>query len=81
MENLYHSLTVDIKDIFHGAYQGVHAGCIAGGWYNIYRGIFGIKSLDDAIYLNPIFDSPINDVEMNFIYHNEKIHINMIGEY
>ena len=77
MENLYHSLTVDIKDIFHGAYQGVHAGCIAGGWYNIYRGIFGIKSLDDAIYLNPIFDSPINDVEMNFIYHNEKIHINM----
>lgn len=77
IENLKNSLTVDTKDIFKGAYQGVHAGCLAGGYYNIYRGIFGIDAKLDALYIDPITTSPIQNVEMNFIYQGEKIHIEM----
>lgn len=77
IENLKNSLTVDIVDIFKGAYQGVHAGCLAGGYYNIYRGIFGIDAKLDCLCIDPICDSPIKNVEMNFMYQNEKIHIKM----
>lgn len=71
------TLLVDIDDIFKGAYQGVHAGCIAGGHYSVLHGIFGIRGKEDYLEVNPIFDSPINDLEMNFTYHGHKIHIQM----
>lgn len=77
LKNYYDSLTVDLIDIFKGAYQGVHAGCLAGGYYNIYRGIFGIDPKVDALNINPIFTSPFKDIEMNFIYQGELIHAHM----
>ena len=77
LKNFYDCLTVDLLDIFKGAYQGVHAGCIAGGYYNVFRGIFGIDPKGDALYVNPIFDSPFKDIEMQFTYRGETIRLTM----
>jgi len=75
MEDLFNSIEIDIKDIHHCAYQGVHAGCLAGGWYSIYRGVLGIRARLDGIYLDPKFDSPFSNVEMNFMFQGESYHI------
>lgn len=77
MENLKNCLTVDIVDIFKGAYQGVHAGCLAGGYFNILHGIFGVDMKLDELIVEPISDSPIKNIQMNFIYQGETIFISM----
>ncbi len=76
-KNFYDCLTVDLLDIFKGAYQGVHAGCIAGGYYNVFRGILGIDPKEDALHVNPIFDSPFKDISMRFVYQGEAISVSM----
>lgn len=77
MENFKNCLTVDIVDIFKGAYQGVHAGCLAGGYFNILHGIFGVDMKLDELIVEPISDSPIKNIQMNFIYQGETIFISM----
>lgn len=77
MENFKNCLTVDIVDIFKGAYQGVHAGCLAGGYFNILHGIFGVDMKLDELIVEPISDSPIKNIQMNFIYQGETIFILM----
>ena len=77
LDNFYDMLEIDIRDIHNCAYQGVHAGCIAGGWYNIYKGIFGINPKEDVLEINPTFNSPFKDVEMKFYYHHVLLKIKL----
>lgn len=76
-ENLLNSILIDISDIHNCAYQGVHAACLAGGWMNFYRGVFGIRPRENELYLDPRFVPGFNEVEMNFYYHGILIHIKM----
>lgn len=71
MDNLLSSLKIDIDDIHNCAYQGVHAGCLAGGWYAFYRGIFGIRPREDKLIIEPKFNNPFKSISMNFIYHGQ----------
>ena len=48
---LRQSALVDVEDIFGIAWQGVHAGCMAGAWYAMLRGVFGVRVLDNAIHI------------------------------
>jgi len=80
LKNLFNSVEIDIEDIHHCAYQGVHAGCLAGGWYAIYRGIFGIRPREDALYIDPKFDSPFKGVDMNFMYQGNSYHISLTNK-
>lgn len=76
-ENLYNSILIDINDIHNCAYQGVHAACLAGGWMNFYRGVFGIRPRENELYLDPRFVPGLDKVSMNFIYQGSLIHISM----
>lgn len=67
------SLKIDIDDIHNCAYQGVHAACIAGGWYCIFRGLFGIKIFEDVLEVNPHLIKGFDDISLNFVYHGIKI--------
>ena len=78
LKNLWDMLEIDISDIHNCAYQGVHAGCLAGGWYNIYKGIFGINPKEDVLEINPAFSAPFKNVEMKFNYHGEIFKIRLI---
>jgi trehalose/maltose hydrolase-like predicted phosphorylase len=77
LENLLSSLQIDIEDIHNCAYQGVHAGCLAGGWFAFYRGIFGIKPRENELIVNPKFSNPFKNVSMNFIYQGHLYHISL----
>ncbi len=47
------TLFMDIIDIHHCAWQGMHAGCAAGGWYAVFRGIMGITVRNGEVKINP----------------------------
>jgi len=74
---LNQAIRIDIDDIHNCAKDGVHAGCIAGGYYNIYRGLCGLKAFEDYLEINPHFGTFLTEVEFNFVYHNVKMHIKM----
>lgn len=71
---------IDIKDLHHCAWQGVHAGCNAGAWYAVFRGIAGIVCRDGYIEINPHAIYWWNNLSFNFIYHGSKINIQMTPE-
>lgn len=77
---LIDTLTIDINDIHNCAYQGVHAACLAGGWYAIFSGLFGINIKEDAIYINPSKCNIFDSVSMNFVYHNSTINIKLCNK-
>lgn len=72
---LIDTLTIDISDIHNCAYQGVHAGCLAGGWFAIFRGVFGIKPFDDGLIINPKSIPSFKKVKINFEYKNVQFSI------
>ena len=76
-ENLLKSLTIDINDLHNCAYQGVHAGCLAGGWFAMYRGVFGLKPREDELIISPKFDVPFKNISMNFVYHGNNYNISL----
>lgn len=68
---------IDIKDLHHCAWQGVHAGCNAGAWYAIFRGIAGIICRDGYIEINPHAIYWWNNLSFNFMYRGSRINIKM----
>jgi len=74
---LNESIRIDIDDIHNCAKDGVHAGCIAGGYYNIYRGLFGLKAFEDYLEINPHFNTFLTSVDFNFVYHDVPLNIKM----
>ncbi|MDY4675807.1 MAG: hypothetical protein SO373_01495 [Candidatus Borkfalkiaceae bacterium] len=47
------TLFMDIKDIHNCAYQRIHSGCAAGGWYFVYAGVMGLYVKNGVVYANP----------------------------
>jgi len=76
-ENLLKSLEIDIEDIHNCAYQGVHAGCLTGGWFAFYRGIFGLRPREDALYIDPCFSMPFDEVSMHIIYQGVNLELKL----
>jgi len=68
IKNLLESLQIDIEDLHNCAYQGVHAGCLAGGWFAMYRGVFGLIPREDELVIDPKFNMPFESIKMNFVY-------------
>lgn len=73
------TMKIDIDDLHNCAWQGVHSACIAGGWLAVYRGLFGIDMLEDAIHMNPNFMPFWSKVTINFQYKGERIFAEMNG--
>ncbi|ABX41399.1 3-O-alpha-D-glucosyl-L-rhamnose phosphorylase [Lachnoclostridium phytofermentans] len=73
------TVNIDLLDIHHCAWQGVHAGCLSGAWYAIFRGLMGIVTRIDCIQINPKLIPFWQGVELSFIYQTKKIKATLNG--
>lgn len=72
---LLESAYIDIRDIHKCGWQGIHAGCAAGAWYAIFRGICGVVAGGNILEINPKKIPWWNSVSMNFHYKGTKFNI------
>lgn len=68
LKYLKDSALVDYTDIFGTAWQGVHSGCMAGAWYSIFRGVFGIRAMDGYLRVEPKYVPAWTGVKIRFEY-------------
>lgn len=69
------TLRVDLDDIHNNAWQGVHSGCLAGGWYAIFRGLLGIVCKKDLIEINPKVVPWWDEVSLYFNYQGNEFRL------
>lgn len=67
------TLRIDIDDLHHCAWQGLHSGCLAGGWLSIFWSIFGIRLREDGIHLAPVKPAFWSKVSFRFLYRGVRI--------
>ena len=66
---------MDINDIHNCCADGVHAGCSAGAWYGIVRGLLGVEMTYEFIKINPKMLPWWNRIEVNLSWHGSKFKI------
>ena len=72
-KNLLDTVKMDVDDIHGVAWQGVHAGCLAGGYLAVLYGIFGLSvRADGVICVNPV-RTLFDGVTAHFFYKGAKI--------
>lgn len=72
-KNLMNTLRMDVDDIHGVAWQGVHSGCLAGGYLAVIYGIFGLSIKDgNTICLNPV-RTLFEGVTAHFMFKGTKI--------
>ena len=79
-QNFLNSVKIDIDDLHHCAWQGVHSGCLAGGWISVFRGLFGINLAENAIYVDPNFMPLWKKIRLTFEYRGVRIAATMEGK-
>lgn len=76
-KNLLNTVKMDVDDIHGVAWQGVHSGCLAGGYLAVIYGIFGLSVREDGtICLNPV-RTLFDGVTAHFAYKGAKITLRM----
>jgi len=73
------TLKMDIDDIHGVAWQGVHSGCLAGGYLAMIYGIFGVVSGEDALALKPNAVPFFKKISAKLFYHGSKIALILEG--
>ena len=71
---------IDVYDIHHCGWQGVHSGCLVGAWMAVFRGIAGIVCREDRIEINPHMMPWWDSVKFNFLYHGIKLTVEMTND-
>ena len=61
---------IDLNDINGDAKNGIHAGCTAGAWYAIVRGLAGIEMYEDYVKIKPKMLPWWESVRFNLKWHN-----------
>jgi len=69
----YKSVAIDIIDHHKEAHLGLHAACMAGGWYAIFRGLFGFKPELNYLELNPVYFERWGEVKIAFYYQGKHV--------
>ncbi len=76
-KNLLNTVKMDVDDIHGVAWQGVHSGCLAGGYLAIIYGIFGLRVEEDGtLSVNPV-RTLFDGVEAHLFYRGAKITLTM----
>lgn len=72
-KNLLNTVKMDVDDIHGVSWQGVHSGCLAGGYLAVIYGIFGLSVDEDGtLCFNPV-RTLFDGVTANFFYKGSKI--------
>ncbi len=77
LQYFYDTVTVDMADLQHSAWQGVHAGCLAGAWYAIYGGLCGINAQVKRLSFDPVCMPLWKEVKFHFFYQGKKIAVTL----
>jgi len=76
-KNLLNTVKMDVDDIHGVAWQGVHSGCLAGGYLAVIYGIFGLSVEEDGVLsLNPV-RTLFDGVTAHFFYKGVKLTLSM----
>ena len=76
-KNLLNTVKMDVDDIHGVAWQGVHSGCLAGGYLAVIYGIFGLSVQEESVLcLNPV-RTLFDGVTAYFFYKGTKITLRM----
>lgn len=76
-KNLLDTVKMDVDDIHGVAWQGVHSGCLAGGYLAVLYGIFGLSVKEDGVLcFNPV-RTLFEGVTAKFFYKGIKISLSM----
>lgn len=67
------TLKIDINDLHNCSWQGLHSGCLAGGWLSVFYSVFGVRLRDDGVHFAPKQLSFWKSVTINFVYRGIEI--------
>ncbi len=78
-KNLLNTVKMDVDDIHGVAWQGVHSGCLAGGYLAVIYGIFGLSVKEDGtLAFNPV-RTLFDGVTARLFYKGSKITMSIKG--
>ncbi len=69
------TVKIDIDDIHNCCESGIHAGCSAGAWYGIVRGLLGIEMSYEFVKINPKMLPWWNRITVNLSWHGSNFKI------
>ena len=73
------ALKIDVADIHGVGWQGVHSGCLAGGYLCILYGLFGVSAKDGCLQLAPHAMPLFKKVTATMLFHGSKLRLTMEG--
>ena len=76
-KNLLDTVKMDVDDIHGVAWQGVHSGCLAGGYLAVLYGIFGLSVKEDGVLCFRPVRTLFEGVTAQFFYKGIKITLSM----
>jgi len=68
---------IDIRDIHNCGWQGIHAGCAAGAWYAVFRGLGGVVCHEDKIEIRPCMIPWWKRLAFSFYYKGNLFKVDM----
>ena len=77
---LKEAANIDLADLHGGAEDGIHAGCSAGAWYAVMRGIAGVRIGKKGLSVNPKMLSWWKNVKLSFCYHGIRVYMELENE-
>lgn len=79
-EYLRECADIDLQNLHGDADNGIHAGCAAGSWYAVVRGIAGIRIGKCGLSINPKMIPWWKSINFSFCYMGARIAFNMTNE-
>lgn len=70
---LQETVNIDLCNLHGGAEDGIHAGCSAGAWYSVTRGIAGVHIGEKGLTINPKMLPWWNSIKLSFCYMGARI--------
>lgn len=71
------TLKVDADDLFGVAWQGVHSGCLAGGYLSMLYGVFGVSLSESGLCFSPNPVPMFGKVSMRMRYRGRNLSLTM----
>ncbi len=73
------TVNVDIKDVFGTAYQGLHAGCLAGGRFAVLRALIGFTAERGRMCINPCKMPFWKELSLKFVFRGTMFYAKHTG--
>ncbi len=74
------TVKMDVDDIHGVAWQGVHSGCLAGGYLSVLRGVFGVSARGGNLSVSPNGMPLWEEVSMKLMFRGRLIALALKGE-